>query len=104
MYSKVDQWTELVWKNGLVNETQNLISQGYQNTAPLNGLIYKSVLAHINGNMTSEAALQRIKYDLHAYIRRQLTWFKKNSDIHWYDISVLSREQIKSDALRLFYV
>ncbi|NMB70234.1 tRNA (adenosine(37)-N6)-dimethylallyltransferase MiaA [candidate division WWE3 bacterium] len=104
MYSKADLWAELVWKNGLVNETQKLISLGYQNAAPLNGIIYKSVQAYINGSMTSEAVLQRIKYDLHSYIRRQLTWFKKNTDIHWCDVSVLSEEQIKSDALRLFSV
>ncbi len=104
MYSKADLWAESVWKNGLVNETRTLISQGYQDAVPLNGLIYKSVQAYINGSMTSDAALQRIKYDLHAYIRRQLTWFKKNTDIHWCDISVLSKEQIKHDALRLFSV
>jgi tRNA A37 N6-isopentenylltransferase MiaA len=32
-------------------------------------------------------ALQRIKFDLHGYIRRQQTYFNKNKDIAWFDIS-----------------
>jgi len=104
MFSTADDWTKIIWEKGLIKETQFLIDKGYESSAPLNGLIYKSAKDYINGVLTESSAIERIQFDIHAYIRRQLTWFKRNSDIHWFDISQMSRDQIKSAILQLFSV
>lgn len=86
LYSRADVWLDDVWGGGLIEETESLIAAGYGETRPLNGLVYKSVKAFIEDKVSEEETKQRAKYDLHAYIRRQQTYFKKNKDIKWFDI------------------
>ncbi len=99
LFDRVDKWADEVWHNGLLTESQKLIEMGYANTPPMSGLIYKTVKEYLAHTISEEMALERIKFDLHAYIRRQLTWFKKNPDINWYDISETPYAQIKADVL-----
>jgi len=87
LYKKADEWVEKVWEGGLVEEVQQLIKKGYEKSPKLQGLVYKSALEFIYGEKTKEEANQLTKYALHAYIRRQLTYFKKNPEISWIDIS-----------------
>ncbi len=87
LYYRVDSWLDSIWANGLIDEVNNLIKMGYADSLKLQGLVYKSVLNFILYNQTEKEAIARAKFDLHAYIRRQQTWFKKNSDINWFDIS-----------------
>ncbi|MFZ5424541.1 MAG: tRNA (adenosine(37)-N6)-dimethylallyltransferase [Patescibacteria group bacterium] len=83
LYKRADLWLEQIWENGLIDETQKLLSMGFENSRPLRGLIYKSVVSCLNGELTEKEAKQRCKFDLHAYIRRQQTWFKRNNEIEW---------------------
>ncbi len=86
LYQKADNWLKSVWQNGLVEETEFLM-QNFPDSQKLNGLIYKNVKDYVQGNDEKESAMQRAMYDLHAYIRRQQTWFKKNPEIKWVDVS-----------------
>lgn len=87
LYSKADNWLEKIWDEGLVDEVKKLLDMGFGTSPKLKGLIYKSVVSFLGNELSEEEAKQRAKYDLHAYIRRQLTYFKKNKEITWFDIS-----------------
>ncbi len=69
LFNRVDLWVDEIW-DSLVIETRKLIDLGYENSFPMQGIIY---------NKVQDFAIQFIKNDLHAYIRRQQTWFKKYS-------------------------
>ena len=51
----------------------------FKNISPITFNEYKKI--------NEKDALQRINFDIHAYIRRQQTWFKKNAEIKWFDIN-----------------
>lgn len=87
LYSRSDAWVESVWTNGLVDETTFLINNGFADSPKLKGLVYKTALDYIDKKINEKDAIQRIKFDIHAYIRRQQTWFKKNAEIKWFDIN-----------------
>ncbi|MBT6401042.1 hypothetical protein HN803_06455 [candidate division WWE3 bacterium] len=87
LYARSDSWLDMVWDNGLVEETKKLIANGFEETKSLNGLIYKSVRGFLNEEITEEEARYQAKSDIHAYIRRQQTYFKKIPDVKWFDIS-----------------
>jgi len=87
LYQRADAWAEAVVHDGLLDEVQNLIDRGYRNTEPPKGIIYQTAVEHLDGKITREEMLQKIKFDLHGYIRRQLTWFKRDKNIHWFDIN-----------------
>jgi len=86
LYEKVDSWLDEVWDGGLLAETGMLLEK-YPNSRTLYGLVYKSVVSFLEGEDAEDTAKQQAKYDLHAYIRRQLTYFKKNTDVKWFDIT-----------------
>ncbi len=86
-YKRADSWVEEIWNNGLVNEVTSLLDRGYGESTKIRGLVYKTVLDLLDKKISENDAIQRIKFDIHAYIRRQLTWFKKNKKIEWVDIS-----------------
>lgn len=88
LYNRADHWMDTIWSQTLIDEARFLLNT-YPHSEKLNGLIYKTVIAYIKGNIPEKDALQRCKWDIHAYIRRQLTWFKKNRDIVWFDISTI---------------
>ena len=87
LYQRADAWAEKIVNNGLLDEVQDLINSGYKDTPPMKGIIYQTALDHLDGKVTKEEMLQRIKFDLHGYIRRQLTWFRRDREIRWFDVA-----------------
>lgn len=87
LYQRADNWLETIWENGLLDEIKWLLNNGYDKSEKLKGIIYKSALDYLNGDLDENVAKQKAKYSLHAYIRRQQTYFKTNTDIKWFDIS-----------------
>jgi tRNA dimethylallyltransferase len=87
LYSRADAWVEKIWKCGVLNETQKLLDLGYAKSPKLNGLIYRTCVSYIREGIPEKEAVQRIKFDMHAYIRRQQTYFKKMPGVHWLDIA-----------------
>ncbi len=77
LYSKTDAWLETIWQGGLIKETKFLLNSEYKNSPKLKGLVYNNTINHIKGDLPEDEAKQKIKYDLHSYIRRQQTYFKK---------------------------
>ncbi len=87
LYKKADEWLDKIWDGGLLNEVNWLLENGYEKSEKLKGLVYKSAVAYINKEQTENEAKQKAKFDLHAYIRRQQTYFKKNKNVKWFDIT-----------------
>lgn len=89
LYQRADTWVEEILKNNaLLEETAKLVEMGYKNTVPLQSFIYRTVLDYFDHQLDYEGMKQEIKFNMHAYIRRQLTWFKKSPpNIEWYNIS-----------------
>ncbi|MCX6784225.1 MAG: tRNA (adenosine(37)-N6)-dimethylallyltransferase MiaA [candidate division WWE3 bacterium] len=85
LYPRADAWVDEALKVGLVEETQRLIDQGYGNTPQLNGLIYKVVKSYLADEVSISEMPQLIKYQIHDYIRRQETYFRKMPGVTWFD-------------------
>lgn len=88
LYSKADLWVDTIWEK-LKIEIDNLEQLHFENSHLMNGIVYSTCKNFLEDKLTVAEAIQMTKYDLHAYIRRQLIWFKrygKYSD--FVDISV----------------
>ena len=46
---------------------------------------YKEVVEYLKNNITKEEMIEKIKMESRRYAKRQLTWFRKNKEIHWID-------------------
>lgn len=87
LYERADAWVDEVWAQGLVDETKRLLNSEYKDSEKLKGLVYKTTAKYIKGELSEKKAKQKIKHNLHAYIRRQQTYFKKIPNITWVDVS-----------------
>lgn len=83
LYRRIDERVEEMIKNGLVEETKILLKKYIPSLPSMSGIGYKEIGEYLNGKMTLEEAKQKIKNRTHAYVRRQLTWFRKNKKIGW---------------------
>ncbi|MBU1016667.1 tRNA (adenosine(37)-N6)-dimethylallyltransferase MiaA [Patescibacteria group bacterium] len=87
LYEKADLWVEKIVGKGLILETKTLLDMGFSETIPMKGLVYSSAVEYLDEKITMEEMKQKIKWDIHGYIRRQLTWFNRNPEIMWFNIA-----------------
>jgi tRNA dimethylallyltransferase len=88
LYRRVNDQVEKWFQQGFVDEVKTLLKKGYkEDLTSMTALGYRQVVMYLRNKISLEDAKQRIKWEQHAYIRRQLTWFRKEPNIHWFDIS-----------------
>jgi tRNA dimethylallyltransferase len=82
---------------GLVEETRLLLAMGYDRSSPaLDGFGYRQMVAFLDGNAGLEEAIADYQLATRRYIRRQLTWFRRDSRIQWFDAEGTPVDQISS--------
>lgn len=82
LHSQINQRAEQMMRKGLLNEVKSL--QPYENLNALNTLGYKELFRYLDGSIALTDALGQIKAHTRQYARRQLTWFRRISDIRWF--------------------
>lgn len=87
LYKRIERRVDLMIENGLVDEVKSLVSMGVPPTATaMQGLGYKEIYKYLNGEWDLETAIEIIKRDSRRFAKRQLTWFRRDKSIHWYDV------------------
>lgn len=84
LYERIDMRVDEMLKIGLVEEVKSLQSLGMKKEmVSMQGLGYKEILAYLEGEITLEEAVYLIKRDTRHFAKRQLTWFRRESDVIW---------------------
>lgn len=83
LYERINQRVELMVKNGLVDEVTSLTA--YKSFNALKTVGYSEIFAYLDGNFTLETAIEKIKLNTRHFAKRQVTWFKKYTQIHWFE-------------------
>ncbi len=97
LYRQVDARVDEMIKKGFVDEVKQLIEIGYSLTLPsMSSIGYREIGLYLQGKITLDEALYKIKTGTHRFIRHQYTWFKlKDERIKWFDISLTRLEDIE---------
>lgn len=83
IYDRINQRVDRMMAEGLLDEAKNL--QPKQHLNALNTVGYTELFKYLNGEWTLEFAVSEIKKNSRRFAKRQLTWFKKNTETHWFD-------------------
>jgi tRNA dimethylallyltransferase len=84
LYARADARVDAMLAAGLVEEAGGLAARGYGWELPaMSSLGYREIGGYLRGEATLAAAVERLKLNTHAYIRRQLTWFRPDTRITW---------------------
>jgi len=85
LYKRINLRVDIMLEMGLIEEVKSLIqNEGFSKTS-LQGLGYKEVIEYIEGIISYEEMIEKIKMETRRYAKRQMTWFKKNKNIVWLD-------------------
>lgn len=82
LYERIDLRVEQMIHDGLIQEALNVYE--YKDLNALNTVGYKETFEYLDGLCTLENAIFRIKSNTHKYCRKQLTWFRRDPNIHWF--------------------
>lgn len=100
LYRRIDLRVDHMLQQGLVEEVKKLLEKGYsRNLVSMQGLGYKEIAASLEGEISLEEAVERIKRDTRHFAKRQLTWFRREKDVIWIEM-----EQYKSEQELLEYL
>ena len=85
LYNRINLRVDIMIKNGLVEEVKNLKEKYNKFPTAMQGLGYKEVVEYLEGKITEEEMIEKIKMETRRYAKRQLTWFRKNKETIWLD-------------------
>ncbi len=87
LYRTIDERVDRMVAAGLVDEVDQLLSQGYGLDLPsMSGLGYRQIGIYLKGDLGLESAIQRIKSETHRFARHQYNWFSlRDSRIMWFE-------------------
>ena len=84
LYQRIEILVDHMLEEGLVEEVRRLMDQGCRrDMVSMQGLGYKEILDYLEGDITLEEAVYRIKRDTRHFAKRQLTWFRREKDVIW---------------------
>jgi len=91
LYENIDKRVDEMIENGFVDEVKNILFEGYdKNLNSLNTVGYKEIIQHLDGKISLERAIELIKRNTRHYAKRQMTWFRKDKRIYWFDVNELT--------------
>ena len=108
IYNRINKRVDILLHNGLLNEVKGLKTKQHFNA--LNTVGYKELFKHLNGEWTLDLAISETKKNTRRFAKRQLTWFKKDKSILWFDHTTDSttiieklKNKFKTYLNKLFY-
>lgn len=85
MYSRINKRVDIMVASGLLEEAKNLYTHKKLNALQTVG--YRELFSYFDGEFTLDFAIEEIKKNTRRFAKRQITWFKRNHEITWFDYS-----------------
>ena len=84
LYRRIDLRVDIMLQQGLVEEIKGLLASGIpEKCTAMQAIGYKEFVAALNGIGTIEEAAEEVRKSSRHYAKRQLTWFRRNKQMHW---------------------
>ena len=96
LYDRINKRVDIMLEQGLIEEVKNLINKYSNMPTAMQGLGYKEVKEFLDGNISKEEMIEKIKMETRRYAKRQITWFKRIENIIWLDGLNKTEENVNS--------
>ncbi|MGA9497817.1 MAG: tRNA (adenosine(37)-N6)-dimethylallyltransferase MiaA [Terriglobales bacterium] len=83
LYARINQRAAKMFDDGLIAETERLLAKYGEQARPLTSLGYKQAAQFLRGELNRESALAAAQQAHRNYAKRQMTWFRREPDVHW---------------------
>lgn len=85
LYDRINQRVDNMMEEGLLEEVKQLAP--YRQLNALNTVGYSEIFDYLDGRITLDKAVDLIKQNTRRFAKRQLTWFRKDKDFHWFEVN-----------------
>ena len=97
LYTRIDRRVEAMLSAGLVEEVRRLMRNENEYTTAAQAIGYKEIAAALRGECALAEAVETLKQATRNYAKRQLTWFRRDSRVHWVPAQNRTAEEIAAD-------
>lgn len=84
LHQNINNRVDKMMQQGLLDEVRSLLP--YQKLTALQTVGYRELFDHLNGEISLEEAVEKIKTNTRQYAKRQMTWFKKDKEVRWINV------------------
>jgi tRNA dimethylallyltransferase len=97
LYRRADERVDNMIEQGFVDEVRRLLKMGYNLNLPsMSSIGYREIGLYLQGELTLDEAIYKIKVGTHRFIRHQYAWFRlKDERIKWFDIAEMKETDIQ---------
>ena len=85
LYNKINKRVDKMIENGLIDEVKSFYDKGVKTKPLLNAIGYKEVYSYLDGNISKEEMIEKIKQNSRHYAKRQYTFFNHQLKIKWFE-------------------
>lgn len=98
LYERIDQRVDTMMADGLTDELLRLREAGYgPDLPPMSGLGYRQLQPYLDGELSLDATIERIKFETHRFARQQATWFRPDDPrIFWFNAETAFETVVES--------
>lgn len=95
LYDRINRRVDIMIEQGLIQEVQNIVTTYKEYPTAMQALGYKEIKEYLDGKISKEEAIEKVKQETRRYAKRQLTWFRKNKQTIWLDATQEKQKNIK---------
>ncbi|TLS37414.1 tRNA (adenosine(37)-N6)-dimethylallyltransferase MiaA [Pseudalkalibacillus caeni] len=95
LYKRIDRRVDMMIEDGLIEEAWKLYNEGVRDCQSVQAIGYKEIYYYLENRETKEVAIEELKKNSRRYAKRQLTWFRNQMEINWFDMTEDREQKIK---------
>ena len=95
LYERINKRVDLMMEAGLLEEAQRLYHDGVRDCQSVQAIGYKEIYNYLEERVSLEDAVLELKQNSRRYAKRQLTWFRHQMAMDWYDMTAHREEKIQ---------
>lgn len=93
LYDRINTRVDLMIDMRLLDEAKKFLSKNLSSTAS-KAIGYKEFIPYFNGEASLEECKNLLKMETRRYAKRQITWFKRDKEIHWFSIDLMNKDEL----------
>lgn len=98
LYDRINNRVDSMVQSGLIEEAKSFVNENMSSTSSM-AIGYKELMPYLQGEAELETCIENLKMQTRRYAKRQLTWFNRDKNIHWFNIDILSKNELVSEAV-----
>ncbi|MGI5873205.1 MAG: tRNA (adenosine(37)-N6)-dimethylallyltransferase MiaA [Bacillota bacterium] len=100
LYQRIEERVERMFEEGLPEEVANLLAMGYRRDGnAMAALGYKELIPVLEHQCSIDDAKELLKKNTRHFAKRQITWFKRDPRIHWFDVSDAAQRKVIAETI-----